>query len=473
MRKIPLHILIGLVFLFNSIDANAQSSRLDALRERVKQNGISFQKNIDTAFHEIDSLIKEALSINDYSSELNLIERKCRYFYQKNLVDSLFRSSALLAKKAELYQNVLSRAMAFVYESQGLSINQMYDKALESLETAYKILENEDAHESSIFFAKSNILTSLAGVYLDNQEPEKAVEKLLEVIKSYDSLKNPDDIKKFQYLNYANIASVYVLFDQNLAEYYALESIAIKPDTGQDDKIMMMNYSVLGKVNNSRGNYENALNYYHKAIAIYKDSGEELNIKSVYEDMVELYAAMGRNDSSIVYENRLKGLEITMLQSKYNSLSELIDRSRMDEMAEQPSKSYQTLVIYGLVLLIIVLAIALFFYSSTKKNQNRSKEEIAAKHNLLINLIKENDPSFLCAFEEVYVDFSKKLLAINPKLSKSELEFCALLKLNLSTKEIAKLTFIETRTVQNKKYRIRRRLDIPSSVDIYNWFNSF
>ncbi|MFC3157400.1 helix-turn-helix transcriptional regulator [Chryseobacterium arachidis] len=51
------------------------------------------------------------------------------------------------------------------------------------------------------------------------------------------------------------------------------------------------------------------------------------------------------------------------------------------------------------------------------------------------------------------------------------MEFCALLKLKLTTKEIAKYTFIETRTVQNKKYRLRKKLEIPQSVDIYNWID--
>jgi DNA-binding CsgD family transcriptional regulator len=78
----------------------------------------------------------------------------------------------------------------------------------------------------------------------------------------------------------------------------------------------------------------------------------------------------------------------------------------------------------------------------------------------------------LFAFEQAHPEFSLRLLEINPQLSKPEIEFCALLKLNLSTKEIARLKFIETRTVQNKKYRIRKRLNIPGSNDIYNWFGA-
>lgn len=44
--------------------------------------------------------------------------------------------------------------------------------------------------------------------------------------------------------------------------------------------------------------------------------------------------------------------------------------------------------------------------------------------------------------------------------------------LKLSTKKIAQLKSIEPRTVQNKKYKIRKKLDIPSDVDLYNWFET-
>ncbi|WP_435524705.1 helix-turn-helix transcriptional regulator [Chryseobacterium indoltheticum] len=43
--------------------------------------------------------------------------------------------------------------------------------------------------------------------------------------------------------------------------------------------------------------------------------------------------------------------------------------------------------------------------------------------------------------------------------------------MKLSTKDIARISFIETRTVQNKKYRIRKKLNIPQNADIYQWID--
>ena len=88
-----------------------------------------------------------------------------------------------------------------------------------------------------------------------------------------------------------------------------------------------------------------------------------------------------------------------------------------------------------------------------------------------MELLEKRDPAFIFAFENIYPDFSSKLLAKSTDLQQSEIEFCALLKMKLTTEEIAKISFIETRTVQNKKYRIRKKLDIPQNVDIYHWID--
>ena len=86
-------------------------------------------------------------------------------------------------------------------------------------------------------------------------------------------------------------------------------------------------------------------------------------------------------------------------------------------------------------------------------------------------MVQNNDPDFLEAFYKAYPGFLEKLKAINESIVPTEMEFCALLKLNIPTKEIARYKNIEPRSVQTKKYRIRKKLNIPGSEDIYFWFN--
>ena len=89
----------------------------------------------------------------------------------------------------------------------------------------------------------------------------------------------------------------------------------------------------------------------------------------------------------------------------------------------------------------------------------------------VLRLAKENSPRLLSKFKSIYPDFFEKLTEIQPNLQNSELIFCIYLKLNLSTKEIATYTFVTPKAVLNRKNRIRKKLDIASSVDIYKWFD--
>jgi DNA-binding CsgD family transcriptional regulator len=66
----------------------------------------------------------------------------------------------------------------------------------------------------------------------------------------------------------------------------------------------------------------------------------------------------------------------------------------------------------------------------------------------------------------------QKILAISPSLIANEIEFCVLLRLNFETKEIVRYLDLSVRGVEAKKYRIRRKLCILSTVDIVNWITS-
>lgn len=89
----------------------------------------------------------------------------------------------------------------------------------------------------------------------------------------------------------------------------------------------------------------------------------------------------------------------------------------------------------------------------------------------IMTLAKENSPRLLNKFRLVYPEFFEKLSAIQANLKNSELIFCIHLKLNLTTKEIATYTFVTPKAIQNRKNRLRKKLNIPSEMDIYKWFN--
>ncbi len=74
----------------------------------------------------------------------------------------------------------------------------------------------------------------------------------------------------------------------------------------------------------------------------------------------------------------------------------------------------------------------------------------------LITLAQNNDKYFHLKFSKLFPKFNQQLLDINAQLTQSDLEYCALIKLNLSTKEIAQYKNVTVNSVVSKKYRIRK-----------------
>lgn len=92
---------------------------------------------------------------------------------------------------------------------------------------------------------------------------------------------------------------------------------------------------------------------------------------------------------------------------------------------------------------------------------------------ILYQSAKSRDPNFYAKFQNLHPNFIKDLLTINPNLQNSELQLLAYIYLKFETKEIADLIFLSPKTIQNRKHHIRKKLNIPSSEDIYIWLKSF
>jgi len=72
-------------------------------------------------------------------------------------------------------------------------------------------------------------------------------------------------------------------------------------------------------------------------------------------------------------------------------------------------------------------------------------------------------------FNQLNPNFYKDLKTTYPSLTKNDISFCSLVKLNLSNKEIARLLAISHESVITKKYRITKKLNLPADTDFYLW----
>lgn len=76
-------------------------------------------------------------------------------------------------------------------------------------------------------------------------------------------------------------------------------------------------------------------------------------------------------------------------------------------------------------------------------------------------------------FDAVHAGFLKKLHEQHPSLTPGDLRLAALLRLNLPSKEIAPLLHISVRGVENKRYRLRKKLGLAAEVNLTEWVIEF
>ncbi len=81
----------------------------------------------------------------------------------------------------------------------------------------------------------------------------------------------------------------------------------------------------------------------------------------------------------------------------------------------------------------------------------------------------DNWEFFKEAFNNVDRKFLKKLKKTHPDLSPNDLKLCVYLRLNLSSKEIAPLFSISARSVEIKRYRLRKKLNLQHEENLVNY----
>ena len=99
-----------------------------------------------------------------------------------------------------------------------------------------------------------------------------------------------------------------------------------------------------------------------------------------------------------------------------------------------------------------------------RAREDRIKEmTINVQHN--INLQRDLE-EFQKNVDQVNAAFYQKLKKRFPNLTRNEAQLCAMLRLNLSTKEIASLNNISTRAVEMGRYRLRKKFNIPTEASL-------
>lgn len=103
-----------------------------------------------------------------------------------------------------------------------------------------------------------------------------------------------------------------------------------------------------------------------------------------------------------------------------------------------------------------------FIKEDLKKTSQNDSTNIKSVISTINKNITEEDSwnVFKEAFDNADKDFLKRIKQLHPLLTPNDLRLCAYLRLNLSSKEIAPLFNISVRSVEIKRYRLRKKMDL-------------
>ena len=253
------------------------------------------------------------------------------------------------------------------------------------------------------------------------------------------------------------------------------------------NKSKINNYKILEKIYYEKGDLNNLIKVKDSILLISK-SGYDLNISNKMSDLeTNIVLSKKRseiNKSRIMYNTYLFILIICFIILAF-SLVSLRLNFNLEKEKSKKILNEKIIVENDLNHKKVELLNKSNFISQRNENlnyllesvdyieSNTSNSSIKIKQKIKDLLRTENlNDRFEKHFEDVYPGFFKSLIRYSSKLTQNDLRFCAYLKMNQSTDEIAKLTSTSIRTVESKKYRVKKKFKIGKDQSLTGFIHS-
>ena len=184
------------------------------------------------------------------------------------------------------------------------------------------------------------------------------------------------------------------------------------------------------------------LRYNRKAREIEEVKHQELNEKQ--QELAQIEAQK---------EKELLQLKEEKTQSELQHVNKLLAASAMN------------LVVKNEFIDSIKEALKKLQQSDKKAETKKALEKIVKEIDITLKL-QDDWEQFEYHFDKVHGDFLYRLRSDYPNLSPSEQKLCALLRMNLNTKDIANMLSISLRGVEVARYRLRKKLTLEKGQNL-------
>ncbi|PRX43251.1 helix-turn-helix transcriptional regulator [Salegentibacter salegens] len=106
--------------------------------------------------------------------------------------------------------------------------------------------------------------------------------------------------------------------------------------------------------------------------------------------------------------------------------------------------------------------------SQLEKNNQRLKSDLKVS---LREILKRNRQeletlTFFSDFEKIYPNFTSSIQEKIPNITANEIKLCALLRMNLSAKEVSIVLNITPESVNKARYRLRKKIGLEAKDDL-------
>ncbi|WP_370897205.1 helix-turn-helix transcriptional regulator [Chryseobacterium gossypii] len=234
--------------------------------------------------------------------------------------------------------------------------------------------------------------------------------------------------------------------------------------------------------------YNNSEIFFKQSIKDYysgKSKFFTLDLYRPYEGLIQIYKMAGQKKDEVFYKNELEKVNLSTIEHNKKLNNTTYDFIyEINNITKKEKKLKYSILILGL--LCMSFFGFSFFISNFKSKPdyipvhltNEQTVEVIRNMNYrekldeVINLIKKNNPIYVVKYKEIDPLFINNLTKKYPTIEESEIAFCIMLKLRFSSKEIADFTCVQHKSVQQKKYRLRKKLNIPKDIDLYKFFDN-
>ena len=451
---------------------------------------------IKTAANASDKAIaKELVNIGNIYSSMDKNKKAIDYFQDANTRFAAIGDSFNIRK---CYNNI------------GLAYKRMGDTT-EAIALYMKALEISRAINSESGIATS--LINLSSLYAGRNETEKSEQALNE------AMDIGEQVNDLQLVSNAaqNLASLFFKLGQyDKALTLALKSEKLAAQSHERD-LQEVVFELLSQIYEVKGDFKQSLAYHKQYTAIHDslfnvDNTQRFNeLQTVFETSKkeQQIALLKQEKQNQLLETRLlknrqwyliaviililiisvmtvfltflkrkKDKEIHRQKELYHTKEKELakaelEKSRIKEEELQQSVLYKSKQLSTHALHMMQKNSLLHDIQSnikilSKKGTAEDKSDFK-RINFQINQSLRSDKDwdvFKLYFEEVNRDFYQKLNDLNPELTTNDHRLCALIKLNMNSKEMASVLNVAPNSIKSSRYRLKKKLGLELEADL-------